>query len=276
MRRRGGGFYNAVATIMVFFLLGGGGLAWINVNNIESLGDVYDHLRGWSHKTDECSEDGVEGLANCDYIEAESSKGDKETPKISADEFLEIDALEIVDVETLPDETIEVLSEQLEALNIAEPSDVDYVRSDWKHWTGSPCNTRQEVLLAQGDNVEKGDRCKILSGTWIDPFSNQIFEDSSKLDIDHVIPLGYAAKMGGNNWEKAVKEEFANDKIHLLAVSASENRSKGDKGPGAYMPPNKEFHCAYSKIWISTTDKYGISITSKDKAALQKALKSCR
>lgn len=277
-RRSSSGAKGTISSIILFLLIAGGILAWVNVNEINSLEALYKHLRGWSDKAAECAEEGgVEGYLKCDYIDGESPSGIVGGETGGGETTLPPLGENSGNSETVVIEKDAALV-KLESLTLAEPMTVDYVRSDWKHWTSvnSPCNTRQDVLIAQGENVESDAKCKILSGLWIDPYSLNTFDNASDLDIDHVIPLGYAAKMNGNNWDKATKEQFANDRIHLLAVSAKENRSKSDKGPGAYMPPNKDFHCEYSKIWVETASKYQLSISVKDRAALEKGLKTCK
>lgn len=282
-RSRNNGFMNIILSGVMLVLIAGGILAWINVNNIRSFNDALIYFRGWSNKAIECTDEGgVDGLLRCNYLDGSpapvpgTENPDIELPPSESIEILPSDGSVNIDVtEKLDETTVSAISQKLETLTISEPISVDYVRSDWKHWIGSPCNTRQDVLIAQGNNVETNEKCKILSGTWIDPYSLVSFDNASDLDIDHVIPLSYAAQMGGNAWDKAKKEEFANDKTQLLAVSAKENRSKGDKGPSKYMPPNKDFHCKYSAIWIETSAKYGLSITAKDKVSLEKGLKTC-
>lgn len=156
-----------------------------------------------------------------------------------------------------------------------DPADVDYDRSEWKHWTGSPCDTRDEVLKRQGEGVTTGDRCSMESGTWLDPFTGTTTDDSSSLDTDHFVALGYAASHGGNEWGADKKEQFANDMENLRAVDASQNRSKGDDGPSDFMPENEDYHCEYATIWVSVLDKYDLTTTSDDKAALEDALGTC-
>lgn len=189
-----------------------------------------------------------------------------------------------------------------------DSKDVGYSRKEWKHWTpteGKSCwNTREEVLRRDAipgslkliDNYKnpvesQKDACAIgipkekngktvietnLAGKWIDPYSGEKIKDSSKIDIDHIIPLSKAAKSGGQVWTKEEKEIFANDLDNLLAVSAKENRSKGDKGPGEYMPKNKSYQCQYAKSYVSIADKYELTINKKDFEVLEKALGSCK
>lgn len=190
---------------------------------------------------------------------------------------------------------------------IEKENDVKYSRSEWKHWAnmdGKSCwNTREEVLnrdakpetiiyvdkqmnvtddydkaCAIGKPVEIDGKTRIdteNSGEWVDPYSGRKITSSSDIDIDHIVPLSYAAKHGGQEWDKDLKEQFANDLENLLATSAKENRSKGDKGPSEYMPSYKAYHCQYSKAFIYISDKYSLSITKDDYKSLENTLKSC-
>lgn len=156
-----------------------------------------------------------------------------------------------------------------------DPEETDYDRTEWRHWIGSPCNTRAEVLKEQGEGVETGDRCRITAGTWFDPFTGETTEDSGSLDIDHIIPLSYADLHGGNAWSADKKEEFANDMRFLRAVSSSENRSKGGDGPSSYMPPNDDYSCEYAQLWTSGLSDYGLTTTTDDKESIREALETC-
>lgn len=263
--KSGGGFKGLIATGITLVLIASGLMGIAKVNNINSVPELFMYFKSYSDKIWECSEGEVQW--NCDNpLKGDSSgnsgsKGNDSKPGKG-------DATSTSD----KDESLK----KLESIKIGDAQKVNYERSEWKHWTGSPCNTRAEVLKAQGDNVKADAKnCKITAGTWIDPYSGDTFTDASKLDIDHVIPLSYAAKAGGQSWDATKKEQFANDTSQLLAVSASENRKKSDDGPADYMPKNKEYHCEYSKLWVDTAAKYNLTITQKDKQALDKGLAKC-
>lgn len=256
-----GGFKGIVVTGIMLVLIAAGLTSIVKSNNINSPSELFAYFKSYSDKIWECSDEGLEW--NCDVpFSGDNGSGSKGSENKSTGE-------------ATSKETVDVSLDKLESIKIAEPQDVEYERSEWKHWTGSPCNTREEVLKEQGTDVKTDDQCRALSGTWYDVYSGETFTDSGKLDIDHVIALGYAAKHGGQEWSAAEKEKFANDKTQLLAVSAGENRSKSDAGPGEYMPSNKDYHCDYSKLWVDTASKYSLTISEKDKKALEKGLSTC-
>lgn len=277
MARRGGGggkgrsgVKEVLLSIVMVSIIAGGVLGWSRANNINSYESFRDYFKSWSDGISECGYipwiTGECKLKDYNYIPGRgngSTSGEATFPKPPMQDWESEDSLDDIAV-------------KLNGLTIKDSKKNPYYdRAEWKHWTGSPCNTRQQVLIDQGEEVETGDRCKILSGVWVDPFSLVEFTDSSELDIDHVIPLSWANRNGGASWSKEKKEAFANDFDHLLAVSAKENRAKGDKGPGDYLPPNKDYYCSYSLIWINTLDKYDLSIPQKDFSALEKAFKTC-
>ena len=164
---------------------------------------------------------------------------------------------------------------RLNTIPIGDKQDVNYRRADWRHWVNQgECDTRVTVLKNQGQNIA-ANGCKITGGTWVSLYDNKTVTSSSLIDIDHVIPLKYAATHGGDSWDAATKERFANDTTQLLAVSRESNRSKSDKGPGEYMPDDS-YKCEYSKKWVDTVQKYpGLRISTADKQALEAGLNTC-
>jgi hypothetical protein len=191
-----------------------------------------------------------------------------------------------------PQEKSAALS-QLDSITVANAQNVNYQRSEWKHWVAQPgrsCwDTREAVLYRdaeQGSTVlldkngaitsDKGSACSIKSGKWIDPYSGNVFTNPSDLDVDHLVPLSYTAQHGGQEWSAQKKQDYANsltDEGHLLAVSASENRSKGDNGPSEYKP--KTNLCQYGMDWVSVTKTWNISVTQADKDSIASMLSTC-
>lgn len=197
---------------------------------------------------------------------------------------------------------------KLNEIKVSESEDVDYDRSEWRHWSGTEgraCwNTREEVLhrdatpgtvvyldrqLNQTENydeacaigrpVEENGRIRIDtedSGSWVTPYNGRTETTSSNIDIDHIVPLNYAARNGGQSWSLELKETFANDLDNLLATSARENRRKGSKGPSEYMPPYRGYQCQYAKSFIGVVHKYDLSMPEEDVETLAETLEDCQ
>jgi Protein of unknown function (DUF1524) len=167
---------------------------------------------------------------------------------------------------------------QLNSLTVkSEGSMTGYSRDKFPHWIGqgSGCDTRQLVLKRDADYYSGS--CPVTSGKWYSYYDGVTFYDPSDLDIDHVVPLAEAWRSGASSWTTQKREDFANDLSgpQLIAVSASSNRSKGDQDPSTWQPPRSGADCGYSKWWISTKHKWGLSLQSSEKTALQGMLNSC-
>src|SRR5690606_38279888 len=116
----------------------------------------------------------------------------------------------------------------------------------WIDSDGDCINTRHEVLQDMStDLVDMKNTCSVGRGRWLDPYTNIIFVEASDLDIDHVVPLSYAWQRGAYAWPADKRVAFANDPANLLAVQAAANRSKGQKGPTEWLPPEISYRCQY-------------------------------
>ncbi|MEV0800863.1 HNH endonuclease family protein [Kribbella sp. NPDC050281] len=169
---------------------------------------------------------------------------------------------------------------QLASLTVkTEGSTSGYSRDLFPHWitqSGS-CDTREQVLKRDGTGVTVDSSCQPTTGRWYSVYDATYVNDSSGVDIDHIVPLAEAWKSGANGWTTARRQQFANDLsiAQLIAVSASSNRSKGDKDPSEWKPTNASVHCIYAREWIWVKYTYGLSLQSAEKTALQQMLAAC-
>lgn len=262
--RRGGGIGGTVISIIAIVFVLAVVFAAAQLNNIRSIDDAIEFFKSKSDETSECAS----GSGwKCNPLAPDEGDGDSG----SNDEGTN-------DGDKAPSGDASGALKDLETVNVVEGSDSGYERSEWKHWIGSPCNTREELIKSSGEGVETDDDCRATAGEWVGPYTGESFSDSSKMDVDHLIPLGYAASHGGGDWNTDLKTQFANDKSQLLLVGASPNRSKGDSGPAEWMPPNEEYHCTYAELWVDTANKYkseGLGISQADKDVLQETLEGC-
>lgn len=159
-----------------------------------------------------------------------------------------------------------------------------YSRSAFSHWRDpdrNGCDARNDILKRDLINLvfkEDTDECKVVSGVLNDPFSGSAIEftfGKSDVDIDHVVALSHAWQVGAFQWSDAKRLEFANDPTNLLAVSARLNRQKGDADAATWLPPAKSYRCAYVSRQVVVKVKYGLWITSAEKAAIERVLASC-
>ena len=159
-----------------------------------------------------------------------------------------------------------------------------YDRNDWKHWTdadGDCQDARQEVLVAKSrtrPSFRTDKRCRVTAGQWLAPYTGTVVTDPGKLDIDHMVPLGNAHDSGAWNWSAEQRERYANhleDPQHLIAVTASANRSKGARGPEDWKPEDRSYWCQYATDWITIKDDWGLTATLREADALTGMLDTC-
>ena len=156
-----------------------------------------------------------------------------------------------------------------------------YKRDHWKHWIdqdGDCHNTRAEVLLDEALGPVALDGCRVVSGQWIDLYTGIAVSDASVLDVDHMVPLANAHRSGGWAWDASRKQAFANDlrdDDHLIAVTASANRSKGAKSPEHWRPPDARYWCEYATDWARIKEAWNLSVTLAELAAIEDMLRGC-
>ena len=147
-----------------------------------------------------------------------------------------------------------------------------YDRDEWKHWTdadadGDCQDARNEALVAESRtrvSYRTDRRCRVSAGEWLAPYTSTVVTDPTKLDIDHMVPLGNAHQSGAWNWSAQQKEQYANylrDPQNLIAVTASANRSKGARGPEEWKPENRSYWCQYAIDWVTIKDTLNLTVT---------------
>jgi len=120
-----------------------------------------------------------------------------------------------------------------------------YDRDGWPHWSTmkelwswstSSCSVR-EYMVNYSEVQQFANRfasCSpVADGAWFSYYDGVWTSNPSSFDLDHIVSLAEAHDSGGANWSREQKELFANDYDNLILVSASSNRSKGDRSPNA-------------------------------------------
>ena len=159
-----------------------------------------------------------------------------------------------------------------------------YDRDEWGRWSdadGDCQDTRQEVLIAESlvpVTYRTERQCSVASGEWFGAFTGTTVNEQGALYIDHLVPLANAHKSGGWTWAEERKRAYYNsldDADHLIAVTASANRSKGARGPEEWRPTDESYWCEYARDWIRIKQAWGLSVTAAEAEALGEMLGRC-
>lgn len=170
----------------------------------------------------------------------------------------------------------------LRGLSVAREHSAGYSRALFPLWDdadGDGCDTREEVLLAEATRAPSRDAdCRLSGGRWVSPYDDVTVTDPSELDIDHLVPLAEAWQSGAYAWTTATRQRYANDlgyPADLVAVTAHANRSKGDREPSDYLPPDASFDCTYEAWWVAVKWRWHLGVDRAEKAWLTDHLSAC-
>jgi uncharacterized protein DUF1524 len=144
------------------------------------------------------------------------------------------------------------------------------------------CDTRDEVLAAESrvPATRGRDGCTVTRGDWLSLYDGYSTPDPGELDIDHMVPLAEAWESGASSWTPDQRERYANDTDShrpdaLVAVTAAMNRSKSDRDPAEWMPPNRDAWCRYATAWITQKRAWHLTIDPAERRTLRNVLASC-
>jgi len=206
------------------------------------------------------------------------------TPETSEETETEPEAIDEPTID-ITSPTFNTLTEAIEALTVAEENNTDYDRDKFRHWVNADrdekgCDTRDDVLIAEAqtppDIVDS--KCQIFGGEWYSKYDNIVLNNSSDLDIDHMVPLKEAWESGAWAWNNKTREAFANDlglEYSLIAVSASSNRSKSDRDPPNWMPTNTAYKCDYLYEWVSVKTRWSLTVDEVERTFLLTETEKC-
>ena len=180
------------------------------------------------------------------------------------------------------DDWDEELLTGLQVYNGSAP--VSYDRDDWgSGWSdadGDCMSARHEVLKAESVDPAQvsSSGCTVTGGRWYGAFTGAWVTNPSSLDIDHFVPLANAHDSGGWAWSSTTKRDYYNDlsdATHLIAVTASANRSKGSRGPESWKPSDTSYWCVYAHTWANIKIRWELTVTTSELAALTSMLNTC-
>lgn len=174
---------------------------------------------------------------------------------------------------------INLLSWKMHNEVVEHPAERYMRKLHFGRWINDPTddtcmNTRAKVLVRDSatDVTFRNNRtCVVEEGQWDDPYSGNQLTSSRQIQVDHMVPLKHAYVSGAWKWDYKTRCLYANFlgyKNHLISAGASENMSKGDRGPDAYLPPNIRYRCEYIRNWLAVKMIWRLSISANEAAAI--------
>ncbi|MGA1763920.1 MAG: GmrSD restriction endonuclease domain-containing protein [Ilumatobacteraceae bacterium] len=170
--------------------------------------------------------------------------------------------------------------EVLKTIPVEKEYSRGYKRNLFPHWRdvdGDGCDAREQVLKRDALGLPQVDpfRCFVVEADWLSPYDGRKSSDRTSMDIDHTVALKEAWDSGAWQWNLEQRTAYANDTSDprtLVAVSASSNRSKGDRDPSNWMPQLRGFWCTYSANWIAVKARWGLSMDQSEWGRLNNVL----
>jgi hypothetical protein len=154
----------------------------------------------------------------------------------------------------------------------------------WADVDRDGCDQRNQVLardLTEEELRPAEQPCVVLSGTLADPYTGAVTAftrgegTSDDVQIDHVVALSDAWQKGAQQLDAATRERFANDPLNLLAVEGRVNQEKGDGDAATWLPPAREYRCAYVARQVAVKARYGLWVTEAERDAIAGVLSGC-
>jgi uncharacterized protein DUF1524 len=159
---------------------------------------------------------------------------------------------------------------------------------------GRGCDTRDVVLESQNRGeirTRAGCQAECVSEApcWTSPYDDVPTHDARDLEIDHIVPVGEAARspvVGSGPageaavpaaiaWSPAEKHKFYEDTKNLIAVTESVNQAKSDGDPAEWRPENRAYWCEYATVYTAAKVRHGLSADEAERDALRELFGEC-
>lgn len=174
------------------------------LENLESLGDLLEPLADWLGI-------GTESLSNADA----ASKALEQLEAAGAVDF----------------------ADAIASHGITAESYDQFREIGWSDADGNGLDTRQEMLI-ESSNIDASVGANgNIHGEWTDPYTGETTTDSSKVELDHIIPVQQLVAEHPGILQLPMEEQIAiyNDPANLQVVHESTNTSKGATSFGEFI-----------------------------------------
>jgi len=154
----------------------------------------------------------------------------------------------------------------------------------WADTDHNGCDQRNDVLardLTAVTYTKADPGCTVATGHLVDVYTGRSIDftrgktTSAAVQIDHLVPLGWAWQHGAAGWTGDQREQLATDLNNLQAVDGPTNEAKSDQGPATWLPPAAGYDCLYVTRFAYVLSTYALTIDDADRAAIDHTLTSC-
>ncbi|WP_250556292.1 HNH endonuclease family protein [Pseudonocardia lacus] len=162
--------------------------------------------------------------------------------------------------------------------------DRDEFGSRWADIDRNGCDQRNDVLARDmvDETFKEGTHdCVVLTGRLADPYTGTEIaftrgqDTSDDVQIDHVVALSDAWQKGAQQLDPDTRKSLGNDPLNLMATDGPTNQSKGDGDAATWLPPNRQFRCAYVARQVAVKAKYSLWVTAAERDAIAGVLGTC-
>lgn len=167
-------------------------------------------------------------------------------------------------------------------LRVAGESRDGYTAAQFGPWADADhdgCDTRAEVLLDEAVVAPvRTTPCTLTGGTWHSYYDNTTVDGRTGLTVDHLVPLAEAWDSGASEWDRARRQDYANDLNYprtLVAVSTRSIRSKADQDPATWLPSASGARCHYLDDWVAVKTRWNLATDPAEQAALERLVRHC-
>jgi len=148
----------------------------------------------------------------------------------------------------------------------------------WRDADGDGCSTAAEVLVAEALRPPRvGSSCSLVGGRWRSPYDGGYRTRSSRMVVDHVVPLREAWRSGARGWRPALRRQLTNDLGYpatLVAVTASAARAKAGREPQDWLP-RAAYRCTYVADWVAVKWRWRLAVDKAEARFLTRTLRGC-
>lgn len=145
------------------------------------------------------------------------------------------------------------------------------------------CDTRNFILKRDLKSItwRTSPNCTVATGVLNDPYTaTKIYfvrgvGTSNAVQVDHVVAVSDAWQKGAQKLSGSKRYAFYNDPLNLLAVEGRANQKKSDSDAASWLPANRKYWCSYVSRQIAVKFKYKLWVTSAERDAMSRVLKTC-